>query len=247
MKSLPLFPSLRSRSHLPELMDMADSDPLLLERTLSQFAFINCFLTRSRHLLRTCFMKRMLQEPAREYHMLDLGAGACETAVWFLDHCRRRGLRLRITACDHDPRVVEYARSRYAEVEGLRICERGIYDLHDLAPFDFVFSNHLLHHLSDEQIVELISHLAEFPQAEVVMNDLHRSRLAYSAYRIISPLLLRRSFARYDGLLSIMKGFRKEELRKLAEQAASPSAADCRVFYMPPARTVLYRPLQRAL
>ena len=66
------------------------------------------------------------------------------------------GLRLRITACYHDPRVTAFAMRRYGVVEGLDIVETDALEVFDLAPFDFVFANHLLHHLAPNDLSTII-------------------------------------------------------------------------------------------
>jgi SAM-dependent methyltransferase len=241
MGMIPFFPDMRRRADLPELMDMPDSDPQRLRRTLAQFDLVNRYLSRSRHILKRFFVSRMMRDPKREYHLVDLGAGACETAVWLLRHCRRCGLQLRVTACDHDPRVVEYARGKYGGEPRLEIIEGDALDIAALAPFDFVFANHLLHHLCEDELRRLFSGLAEFPNSGILFNDLRRSRGAYAAYYLLSPAIFRGGFARYDGLLSIRKGFRRSELAALAE-SAGPRFGDYRIMQFHPGRIVLWRP-----
>lgn len=239
---MPLFPNLRQRANLPELMDQTDSDPDLLNRTLEQFDWINRVVARSRHLLKQFVIRHMLASPESEYHLIDLGAGACETSVWLLQYCRRRGLRLRVTACDHDPRVVAFARRHYGATPGLNILERDVAALDDLAPFDFVFANHLLHHLSEADITALFAQLERFPQAGVLLNDLRRSRFAYAAFYLASCAFLRGSFARSDGLLSICKGFTVDELLSMAATAAPTPLLRYRITRLFPNRIIVWRP-----
>lgn len=225
MLESPLFPNLCKRAHSPEMMDRTDSDPQMLRNTLDQFAFLNRTFTRSRHLLKKHVVARMNISPERQYHLVDLGAGACDTAVWLLQHCRNRGLQLRITACDRDPRAVHYAQEHCGSVAGLAIKQRDIMKLDELDEVDFFFGNHILHHLSDSQIVELLQKLADFQRSVVVFEDLKRSRLAYSMFHLFSRLFLRNSFAHCDGLLSIRKGFRRSEIAALI-CAATPTLED---------------------
>ncbi len=232
--------SLRVRAREPELMDLPDSDPVLYAQTVAQFAFVNRWLTRARHLLKRHIVHDMQANPSRHYHMVELGAGGCETAAWLLEHCRRCGLKLRMSAIDHDPRAIEFARARYGDVDGLSIIQGDIVKMKDVGSFEFFYANHLLHHLENDQIVELFAILREHPEAGIIINDIHRTRSAYIGYHVFSAILLRHSFARYDGLLSIRKGFRKEELEELA-RAADPDSADrYRVKCIPPARVVIY-------
>lgn len=219
MDRLPLFPDLEWRATVPELMDSPESDPRELARTLRLFGLVNRTAARVRYVLKKNVIRVMQQAPDRQYHLIDLGAGACETAAWLLEYSRKRGLDLRVTACDHDPRVVQHARDRFGNVPGLTIRQRDILTLDDLKPVRFIYANHLMHHMSDGQLIHLLRYLARFEAATVVVDDLRRSRLAYTVFYIVSALLPYRGFVRHDGLVSIMKGFRRAEFRTLIRTA----------------------------
>ena len=235
-----LLPDLRRRAGEPERMDLPDSDQCKLENTLARFEIINRTLTRVRWLLRRYVVNAMRRRPDRQYHLVDLGAGACETAFWLLNGCREEKLKLKITAIDHDPGVVRYARSMRGSVPGLNILRRDILDLDDLGPIDFIFANHLLHHLDDARIVELLKYFRRFKGATILINDIERNRINYMVYYFISLLFSRDSFARYDGLLSIRKGFRTRELRQIMN-SAFPRRSPYQIKKIPPGRILLVR------
>jgi hypothetical protein len=58
------------------------------------------------------------------------------------------------------------------------------------------------------------------------MNDLKRSVWSYIGYKIFAGLFLHRSFANYDGGLSILRGFRKGELESLVKDARVNTSTD---------------------
>lgn len=169
-------------------MDLPDSEPQLYAQTLAQFAFVNRWLTRAHHLLNRHVLRAMLADPSREYHLVELGAGGCETAAWFLERSRSRGINLRISAIDRDQRAIDFARARYGDVDGLDIIKGDIDTMRDVGDFDFFYANHLLHHLEDEQIRHLFSILSDYPKVGIVINDIHRTRAAYIGYHIFSTL-----------------------------------------------------------
>lgn len=233
------FPDLSERVDMPELMDDPSSDHQLLVNTLMQFRLINRFLTPVRRLLKNQVIKQMMQEPNREYHLVDLGAGGCETAVWLLRQAQRKGLHLRITACDHDPRVVQYARDTFGKIPRLTIQQRSVLDIDDFRPpVDFVFANHLLHHLREADIYTLLGSLSRLDKKTVMISDIHRSRTVYTSFYLISAMLFRNSFARDDGLLSIRKGFTRCEFRTFSAEVASQETA-FEIKTMPPGHIVL--------
>ncbi|MDO3380141.1 methyltransferase domain-containing protein [Geoalkalibacter halelectricus] len=208
------LPDLMSRNLTEqELMDRSDADPELLRRTVRQFRWINALFSSSRRLLRTHVFSIMQQNPFRTYSLLDVGAGGCDIAQWIAREARRRHLKIQITALDNDPRMLPVAYETIEDFPEIQIIEGNALDLGSLGPFDFIFSNHFLHHLSWEEIrLFLLSVIAQTRLA-FVMNDLKRSRGAYLGATLSLGLLARHSFAFYDGRLSIRRGFLPDELK----------------------------------
>jgi 2-polyprenyl-3-methyl-5-hydroxy-6-metoxy-1,4-benzoquinol methylase len=202
------FSDFRTRATEDELMDHPDCDGAQLFRTLDQFHGINRLFSRVRGLLARTVLADI--RPGSPRHLIDLGAGACDIPVWLLSVAEKRGLDLRITAIDTDPRVVGYARERYGHVPGLNILEHTALDLDSLAPFDYLFANHFLHHLPDEVIPTLLSDAHRLSRRGFVISDLRRSPWSYLGFSLIAHIY-RDSFARTDGLISIRKGFRPSD------------------------------------
>jgi 2-polyprenyl-3-methyl-5-hydroxy-6-metoxy-1,4-benzoquinol methylase len=172
--------------------------------------------------------------------LVDLGAGSCETARWLLRRCAHRDLRLRVTACDHDHRVVDYARRHCGGLAGLTVRQSDALDIRGLEPVDYVFGNHILHHLSDRRIIALLKTVSRLEPRAVVLNDIERTRAAYLAFYIgVSPFA-GHGYIYRDGLLSIRKGFRRRELERLLG-ACGPDGARYRIESLFPGRIVLRR------
>ena len=225
------------RPDLVEHIDRPDCSLGKLYRTLDQFTWINAALTGSRRLLRKHVIRDMLGEPQRVWRFLDLGAGGCDITVWMLRQAAKRGLRIDATALEHDPRIVAYAQAKYGDMAGLRIVEGDALDPAWWEPVDYVFANHLLHHLDDAAIVRLLPLIAQNTRRVFVLNDIRRSRLAYLGYALSMGLLAHRSFALADGLTSIRRGFLPGELQSLLRQSHLEACA--RVETRRPARIVV--------
>ena len=155
-----LFPDLRERYDGPELMDLPDVSEKKLMNTLRQFYLLNILFTRSRRLIKKYILADMLQSPGKIHEFLDLGAGGCDIAIWVLKRCRNLGLNVRITCLDHDPRIVKYARQKCRAYGEIRVIEASAAELETLAPSDYIFANHLLHHLPSWQWHALIDALS---------------------------------------------------------------------------------------
>jgi 2-polyprenyl-3-methyl-5-hydroxy-6-metoxy-1,4-benzoquinol methylase len=232
-----VWPDLSRRLRMLELMDMPGCDEERLLRTVRQFRLINGLVSRYRTLLREHVLADMAREPGRTHRLVDVGAGGCEIAVWLLREAKRCGIRLEVWAIDADRRIVQFAQERHGAVPGLTIREMDAFDLRQLGETDYVFSNHFLHHLADDQIVEVLRQAGAITRRVAVFSDLARGYWSYYVFMMGAGLVLHRSFAWYDGLLSIRKAFKAHELFQLATRAGLRGRSD--VVSMPPGRVAL--------
>lgn len=234
-----LFPDLRLRNTTDkEKMDRADADLTQLLRTIRQFQWINVLFSASRALLREHFFPMMERDPKRVYTLLDVGAGGCDIALWVAREARNRGLKLNITALDNDPRILPIAYRAVRDCPEIRIFEGNALDFSELGSFDFIFSNHFLHHLDWDEITIFLQQVLARTRLGFVMNDLKRSRWAYLGCTVFLGLSTRRSFSFHDGRLSIRRGFLPGELRDFA--ARNFPNARIQVVETFPARVVLF-------
>src|ERR1039457_2417211 len=192
------FPDMKLRNISDkEKLELADADLSRFRRTIRQFKLINYLFSASRRLLHEHFFTIMEQDPQRSYTLLDVGAGGCDIAIWAASEARKRGLKLNITALDNDKRSLPIAYQATRDYPEIRIIEGNALDLSRLGPFDFVFSNHFLHHLAWDDIRIFLDGIIARTQLAFVMNDLKRSNWAYFLFTIFSGLLTHRSFHYY--------------------------------------------------
>lgn len=202
----------------PEWMDRPDCDPALLFRTLDQFEWTNRLFSRYRTVLRRWVLDDMRRRPDREYHLADLGAGGLDIPNWLLGEANRLGLRLRVTAVDNDPRVLSHVRSRAAPGLSLVLADARDY-LERTPDVDYLFGNHFLHHLPGDALSGFLRRLAAAARRRFILSDLLRSRWSYAGYSLFARGFLRGSYAFDDGRLSILRGFRPDELARLAAES----------------------------
>lgn len=194
-------------------MDDPHSDPILVARTLRHLEFVNRTLSRVRTLLRRFVIQDMVSRGVLEASVLDVGAGGGDVGLWLVREGARRGVSIRVTCVDADAHAVAYAKDRVGRHAAIDIVHASLFDVE--GQWDYVISNHVLHHLRDEEIVGLLEHAWRICRRRIVWNDLLRSRLSLLGFSAVSALLMRGSYARADGLVSILRGFRPRELRGL--------------------------------
>ena len=236
------FPDMRLRNTSDkEKLELADVDVNRFQRTIRQFKMINYLFSASSRLVREHFFSIMEQDPDRVYTLLDVGAGGCDIAIRAVREARQRGLKLNITALDNDKRILPIASQAIRDYPEIRIIEGNALELGRLGSFDFVFSNHLLHHLAWDDIKIFLDSIIAQTRLAFVMNDLKRSKMAYLGFTIFSGLLTQRSYHFSDGRLSIRRAFLPEELRDFI-RCNFPNRA-IQVVETYPARVVLvYKP-----
>jgi 2-polyprenyl-3-methyl-5-hydroxy-6-metoxy-1,4-benzoquinol methylase len=227
----------RTRWAGAERMDDPACDESALCRTVDQFASLNRLVSRYRSILSRWVLDDMrTTDVGRVWHLADLGAGGCDIPVWLLREARRRGLRLTVTAIDADPRIVRHARRIQGHELDLDIRFGNLIDIDALGPVDYLFANHVLHHLPDEAIPAVLARMHAAARRRWVVSDLSRSRWAYVGFHILGPLY-RDSFALEDGLRSIRRGFTIPELT--AHLHAAGLAGKASLHRLVPARLCL--------
>ncbi len=224
---MSIWPDLSQRSDEPEIMDALDSDRQQYFHTLENLRIINRLLTPCRRLMKRCFLSKMRRQPARKWRLLDIGAGGCDLPVWFVGKCQQLNLDIQFTCLDYDPRAIEYAQENCRDQANIDIIQADALELQGLdRQWDFIFANHFLHHLTNEQIVRLLKSVHEVCMEQFVLSDIHRCWTNYIGYTTFAMLFMRKdSFSFYDGRLSIRKGFRKPEFNELIRDAGLASEA----------------------
>lgn len=209
-------PLLRRRStDETELMDAPDCDPVALSATYRLFGVINP-LVASWHAVYRQRIRPVLRAAASEGRaatLLDVGCGGGDVARSLARWAERDGFDLTVTAIDPDPRAHAWAAAHdkgagieYGAQSSRKLVEAG-------EQYDVVVSNHVIHHLSAADLVELLADTAALTRSLCVHNDLRRSRTAWLLYWVATlPLIRTRTFARFDGLLSIRRSYRPDEL-----------------------------------
>ncbi|VXC11466.1 2-polyprenyl-3-methyl-5-hydroxy-6-metoxy-1, 4-benzoquinol methylase [Microbacterium sp. 8M] len=208
-----------------ELMDDPDADPQTLERTYRRFGAVNAVVSRPGALYRADVRpraRRRRSAAGAPLRILDVGAGGGDLCRALAARLRRDRLDAGITALDIDPRAVAWARAHdggagvaYRCASAADLAERG-------ERFDIVLSNHVLHHLDDEGLAEMLATTRALvaPHGLVAHHDIARSRFGYVAFAAgtwpFARTLLSGSFIREDGLTSIRRSYTVTELAMIA-------------------------------
>lgn len=191
-------------------MDDPACDLGKLRATYRHFAAINRRFSGWEVVYARYLRPRM--QPGRAYTLLDIGFGGGDIPRRLLEWAARDGLSLSVTAIDPDARAAAFARSLppikglcFEQTDTRTLAERG-------ARFDFVVSNHLLHHLSASELQGLLQDSAQLGRT-VIHNDIARADTAYLGFALLTGPFYRDSFITPDGLTSVRRAYTPSELR----------------------------------
>ena len=78
--------------------------------------------------------------------------------------------------------------------------------------YDIVLCTLTLHHFEDDLIEDLLKVFYNNSKIGIVINDLHRNIISYRLFQVLCFVFGLNTMSKQDGLTSILRGFKKEEL-----------------------------------
>jgi ubiquinone/menaquinone biosynthesis C-methylase UbiE len=231
-----LIPAFRTRSDELEHLDKGDYTPEEYEGCMVELRRINRFLGDVGALRHSLFPD-IERAGLRGFSILDVGAGSGEllrvAATWARETERRARLvglefnaRSALAIREESPALPEIA-----AVRGNALCLPFADGC-----FDYAICSLFTHHFRDAQVVAILRELSRVARRRIFVIDLHRHALAYYLYTTLGRLFLHNRLIREDGALSILRSFRPDELRHLAQRAGLANVQLSRRF---PFRLVL--------
>jgi ubiquinone/menaquinone biosynthesis C-methylase UbiE len=172
-----------------------------------------------------------LFEAAERLRILDVGTGGGDVPVDLVRRGAARGCRVEVVGLDADPTAVAAARARLdgrfgAEGRGrIRLVEGDARSLPFTdGAFDVSTTTLVLHHFHGPAAPAVLREMDRVARLGIVVNDLHRHRLAHAGIYLLTRLLGMDPMVQADAPLSVRRGFRRRELAALARQAGLASA-----------------------
>lgn len=206
-----------TRSLKLERIDTGDYTPDEYKRFLHEIRFINKFLGDRRALQKTLF-REIKNKNLQSFSVLDVGAGSGEILQTIAEFARKSGRDANLTGIDlneFSAESIQGESENFAEIGAVR----G--DAFQLpfanASFDYAICSLFTHHFTDENVVKILREMRRVSTRGIFVIDLHRHSAAYFLYKLFCAAFRISPLVREDGLLSIQRSFRPDELRKLGE------------------------------
>lgn len=212
---MPLFLSQRNTSS-QEHMDNFSCDLQKLKNTYRQFSSINSVVSRWRYIYEHYIHPKL--NTNTHFSLLDIGFGGGDIPIKITQWLTEDNISFKITAIDPDPRAINFVQSR-EQTPHIEFLQCGLSDLDPAnQQFDFILSNHLIHHLTKQELSDVLFQTQKLCSGSILFNDLRRSDWAYLLFTLFSRPLFHNSFITEDGLTSIKRSYTLQELQNVVPQ-----------------------------
>jgi SAM-dependent methyltransferase len=185
-------------------------------RALEALAVVNRLSLTAGRVWREVRRQMGVSTPLR---VLDVACGGGDTVRALKRRADRKGVPLEVHGCDVSPTAVAHARER-ARRERTEVHFFELDAVRSPLPngYDIVCSSLFLHHLTEEEVVEVLARMAEAGKA-LILQDLLRTRTGYCLAWWTLRLVSRSPVAHVDGPRSVQASFRIPEVAALARKA----------------------------
>jgi 2-polyprenyl-3-methyl-5-hydroxy-6-metoxy-1,4-benzoquinol methylase len=207
------------RTDEPEIMDNFAMEGEELRDALDKIAKINQLLGGNlltlrgvRHLIATVPQSKMIT-------IVDVGCGNGDMLRVLANYGLKNKLNFQLIGIDANSFTINHARKLSKNYPNISYQCEDIFE----KPFqelkcDIVLCTLTLHHFKDGEIIQLMTVFNQNASIGIVINDLHRNKMAYRLFQVLCFAFQLNDMPRKDGLTSILRGFKKEELVRFSEK-----------------------------
>lgn len=215
----------RYRSSAPEIMDDFQMEGDTLTDALDKIAAINKLLGGNNVTLDGIKILLKNKTFSGKIRITDVGCGNGAMLRMLSDYGRKNNLSLDLKGIDANKCTIEHAINLSSGYPDIHYQCRDIFDENEPAEVcDIMLYTLTLHHFADQDIINLLKNFKKTVSVGIVVNDLERSALAYRLFTALSYVFKLNDMSREDGLVSILRGFKKADLLHYEKELSISSA-----------------------
>ena len=203
------------RSYEKEIMDDLEFEGPVLEQSLKELRTINRLLGGN-NVTTTGLEIIMKRCPQEKYVIADIGCGGGDMIRVMSDWSHRYGYNCNFLGIDANKNTIEFAQERLKDLNGVLLKTENVFDEsfeHDQV--DIITCTLFTHHFTDEELVRLFRSFVKKARLGIVINDLHRHRVAYFSIKLLTKFFSKSPMVQNDGPLSVLRGFSKKDLQRI--------------------------------
>lgn len=206
------------RTQEAEIMDDFSLQGEELREALDQIARINQLLGGNKVTLEG--IKKVIPSNKTEtITIADIGCGNGDMLRMLSDFAQKNKLDFKLIGIDANDFTINYAKKLSVAYPNIDYqCVDIFSEDFKTLKFDIIVCTLTLHHFTNEQILNIITTFRDNAKTGIIINDLHRSKLAYRLFELICFIFKLNRMSRQDGLVSILRGFKKNELEEFSKK-----------------------------
>ncbi|MFP5079804.1 methyltransferase domain-containing protein [Pedobacter sp. JCM 36344] len=214
-----MFVDTKFRSNADEIMDDFALEGEILSDALDKIAGINRILGGNKVTIEGLEWLLSRQKRGSEISILDVGCGNGDMLRALAGYGKAKGLKFQLTGMDANAFTVDYAISLSKDYDNISYVCADIFDeVKQARHYDVILCTLTLHHFKDDEILKLVTGFRKQAIMGVVINDLHRSRLAYYLFIAVCKVFRLNKMSKDDGLVSILRGFKMDDIMNYADR-----------------------------
>jgi 2-polyprenyl-3-methyl-5-hydroxy-6-metoxy-1,4-benzoquinol methylase len=207
------------RTDESETMDDFAMEGEILRDALDKIAKINQLLGGNQLTLRG--VQKLIGNISKTttFTIVDVGCGNGDMLRTLADYGLKNNLNFQLIGIDANNFTVNHAQQLSRNYPNIRYQCEDIFDKSfEELKYDIVLCTLTLHHFKDNEIIHLLNVFNANSNIGIVINDLHRSAIAYRLFQALCLVFRLNKMSREDGLISILRGFKKVELVHFSEK-----------------------------
>ena len=201
------------RTDEPEIMDDFAMEGEILRDALDKIAKINQLLGGNKLTLQG--VQDILDSVPNdsEIVVVDVGCGNGDMLRNLAEFGLKNDYKFRLIGIDANNFTISHAQQLSKNYSNISyICLDIFSESFQELKYDILLCTLTLHHFKDDEISDLLSTFYKNATIGIVINDLQRSAVAYRLFQALCFVFHLNDMSREDGLTSILRGFKKEEL-----------------------------------
>ena len=214
-----MFIHTKDRSSAREIMDNFSMEGEILRDALDKIAKINQLLGGNQLTLRGVQNLIATIPNKTEITIVDVGCGNGDMLRTLSKYGLKHQLNFKLIGIDANAFTINHARELSINYPNISYYCEDVFGKNFAAlKYDIVLCTLTLHHFKDNEIILLMTVFYANCSIGVVINDLHRSAISYRLFQALCFVFRLNSMSREDGLVSILRGFKKNELVNFSQK-----------------------------
>ncbi|MES2851353.1 MAG: methyltransferase domain-containing protein [Bacteroidota bacterium] len=208
-----MFLNTKFRTDTLETMDDFAMEGEILRDALDKIAKINQLLGGNQLTLQGVQDLTSSISKSNEIVIVDVGCGNGDMLRTLADFGLKNKLKFQLIGIDANSFTISHAQQLSQNYPNISYrCEDIFETSFKELKYDIVLCTLTLHHFKNNEIVDLLNLFYANSTIGIVINDLQRSAIAYRLFQALCFVFRLNEMSREDGLTSILRGFKKEEL-----------------------------------